>query len=66
MEIVFFFKEDSKCLLTYLSQVPDPRWRMGRCHSSSAMLTVVVCGLLCGARGYNGIVEWLHDLPVDV
>ena len=53
-------------LLTYLSQVPDPRGRKGRRHSSSAMLTAVVCGLLCGARGYTGIVEWLHDLPVDV
>ena len=53
-------------LLAYLSQVPDPRGRKGRRHSSSAMLTAVVCGLLCGVRGYTGIVEWLHDLPVDV
>lgn len=53
-------------LLTYLSQVPDPRGRKGRRHSISAMLTAVVCGLLCGARGYTGITEWLHDLPVDV
>lgn len=30
------------------------------------MLTAVVCGVLCGARGYLGVVEWLHDLPVDV
>jgi hypothetical protein len=29
------------------------------------MLTAVVCGLLCGARGYAGLVEWLHDLEVD-
>lgn len=29
------------------------------------MLTAVVCGVLCGARGYLGVVEWLHDLPVD-
>jgi hypothetical protein len=29
------------------------------------MLAAVVCGLLCGARGYEGLVEWLHDLPVD-
>lgn len=49
-----------------LSQVPDPRGRKGRRHSLSAMLTAVVCGVLCGARGYLGLVEWLHDLPVDV
>jgi len=53
-------------LLTYLSQVPDPRGRKGRRHSLSAMLTAVVCGLLCGARGYAGLVEWLHDLDVDI
>lgn len=52
-------------LLTILSQVPDPRGRNGRRHPLSAMLAAVVCGLLCGARGYEGLVEWLHDLPVD-
>lgn len=30
------------------------------------MLAATICGLLCGARGYTGIVEWLHDLPVDI
>jgi len=30
------------------------------------MLTAVVCGLLCGNRGHTALVEWLHDLPVDV
>ena len=53
-------------LLTYLSQVPDPRGRKGRHHSLSTMLTAVVCSLLCGARGDEGLVEWLHDLPVDI
>lgn len=52
-------------LLTYLSQVSDPRGRKGRRHPLSAMLTAVVSGLLCGNRGYAAIVEWLHDLPVD-
>lgn len=52
-------------LLTYLSQVPDPRGRKGRRHPLAAMLAAVVCGLLSGARGYESLVEWLHDLPVD-
>lgn len=30
------------------------------------MLTAVVCGLLCGQRSYTALVEWLHDLPVDL
>jgi hypothetical protein len=29
------------------------------------MLAAVVCGILCGIRGYEPLVEWLHDLPVD-
>ena len=29
------------------------------------MLTAVTCGLLCGVRGYEALVDWLHDLPVD-
>jgi hypothetical protein len=37
-----------------------------RCHGLSAMLTAVVCGVLCGVRGYENLVEWLHGLPVDV
>lgn len=53
-------------LLCQLAQVPDPRGRKGRRHSLSAMLTAIVCGLLCGARGYEGLVEWLHDQPVDI
>jgi hypothetical protein len=30
------------------------------------MLTAVVCGVLCGARSYVALIEWLHELPVDV
>jgi len=51
-------------LLAYLAQVPDPRGRQGRRHPLAAMLAAVVCGLLCGARGYSAIVQWLHALPV--
>jgi len=52
-------------LLTILSQVPDPRERKGRRFTLPAMLAAVVCGILCGIRGYEPLVEWLHDLPVD-
>lgn len=51
-------------LLAYLAQVPDPRGRQGRRHPLAAMLAAVVCALLCGARGYSAIVQWLHALPV--
>jgi len=47
-------------LLEYLAQIPDPRGRQGRRFSLSAMLATVVCGVLCGARGYEAIAGWIH------
>ena len=52
-------------LLTFLAEVSDPRGRQGRCHPLSAMLAAAVCAVLCGARGYSAIVQWLHLQPVD-
>jgi hypothetical protein len=53
-------------LLDYLQQVPDPRGRQGRRHVFAAMLAAVICGVLCGARGYAPIAQWLHAQPVEV
>lgn len=47
-------------LLAGLQQVPDPRGAHGRRHSLSAMLATVVCAVLCGARGYEAIAQWIH------
>lgn len=52
-------------LLADLSQVPDPRGLKGRRHTLQAMLATVVCAMLCGARGFEPIAEWLHAQPVD-
>jgi hypothetical protein len=46
-------------LLEKLQQIPDPRGRHGRRFSLSAMLATVVCGILCGARGYEAIAGWI-------
>lgn len=53
-------------LLLVLQQIPDPRGRQGRRHSLSAMLATIVCALLCGARSYSAIVEWLHAQETEV
>jgi DDE_Tnp_1-associated/Transposase DDE domain len=51
-------------LLARLRQVPDPRGAHGRRHSLEAMLATVVCAVLCGARGYEAIAQWIHaQLP---
>ena len=48
-----------------MQQIPDPRGRQGRRHAFSATLAAVVCALLCGARGYTGIAQWIHDLDLE-
>jgi hypothetical protein len=47
-------------LLQSLQQVPDPRGAHGRRHTFSAMLATIVCAVLCGARGYEAIAQWIH------
>lgn len=47
-------------LLACLRQIPDPRGAHGRRHSSAAMLATIVCAVLCGARGFDGIAQWIH------
>jgi hypothetical protein len=47
-------------LLAQLQQVPDPRGAHGRRHSFSAMLATIICAVLCGARGYEAIAQWIH------
>ena len=60
MEVLNVEPAPAGSLLTYLSQVPDPRGRQGRRHSFEAMLASVVCAMLQGARGYVSITQWLH------
>ena len=53
-------------LLAYLEQVPDPRGTQGRRFSLTAMLAATVCGILCGARGYSAIAQWIRTQPREV
>ena len=53
-------------LLASLKQIPDPRGAHGRRHSLSAMLATVVCAVLCGARGFSAIAQWIHVQPREV
>ena len=45
----------SGSLLSFLATVPDPRSRHGRQHPLSAILALVCCAILCGARSYAAI-----------
>lgn len=53
-------------LLHSLQRVPDPRGARGRRHSLQAMLATVVCAVLCGARGYEAIAQWIHLQPKEL
>jgi DDE_Tnp_1-associated len=51
-------------LLEFLATVPDPRPAHGRRHPLAAMLAAVCGAILCGARGFRPIAQWLHDQDI--
>jgi hypothetical protein len=51
---------DARGLFAALEQVSDPRGRQGLRHPLTAMLAGVVCAMLCGARGFKPIAQWLR------
>jgi hypothetical protein len=52
-------------LLSFLAAIPDHRSRHGRQHSLSAVLGLVCCAVLCGARGYSAIGQWAADQDIS-
>ena len=42
-------------LLSFLAEIPDPRSRHGRQHPLSAVLALVCCAIMCGAKSYAAI-----------
>ena len=55
-----------KSLLSFLAQIPDHRSRHGQQHTLSAILGLVCCAILCGARGYTAIAQWAHDQDITL
>ncbi len=53
-------------LLSFLASVPDPRSRHGRQHPLAAILALVCCAILCGARGYTAIAQWAQDQDITL
>lgn len=54
--------EQVPTLVSMLAGVPDPRKRRGRRHPWSALLLVIVAGLLSGANGQRALARWSHDI----
>ena len=55
-------ERDRESLVEALGRVPDPRTARGVRCPIVAMLVVVVCAMLAGARSYAAIGEWSADL----
>ena len=53
-------------VLHFLQQIPDPRGRKGRRHSLAAMLAATVCSVLCGAKSFAAIAEWIHAQEIEL
>ena len=53
-------------LLFFLADVPDPRSRHGRQHSLSAILGLVCCAVMCGAKSYTAIGQWAQDQDIGL
>jgi hypothetical protein len=53
-------------LLSFLATVPDPRSRHGRRHSLPAILALVCCAIMCGARSYAAIAQWAQDQDITL
>ena len=52
-------------LLQFLAEVPDPRSRHGRQHALPAVLGLVCCAVMCGARSYAAIAQWAADQDIS-
>ena len=62
---VVLTERDQESLLEALGRVPDPRTARGVRYPIVAMLSVVVCAMLAGARSYAAIGEWCADLDAS-
>jgi hypothetical protein len=53
-------------LLSFLAAVPDPRSRHGRRHPLLAILALVCCAIMCGAKSYAAIGQWGQDQDIEL
>jgi hypothetical protein len=53
-------------LLSFLAEVPDPRSRHGRRHPLTAILALVCCAIMSGAKSYAAIGQWGEDQDITL
>lgn len=55
-----------RLLLELLASVPDPRRPRGVRHSLPGLLAVAIAAVLCGARSFAAIGQWVGDADADL
>src|SRR6188768_3836646 len=53
-----------RSLLSFLAEIPDPRSRHGRRHPLTAILALVCCAIMSGAKSYAAIGQWGRDQDI--
>jgi hypothetical protein len=53
-------------LLAHLARLPDPRSPKGQRHPLSALLGAACAAILCGARSFAAIAQWVRDQPLEL
>jgi len=53
-------------LFSFLAAIPDPRSRHGRQHPLSAIIALVCCAIMCGAKSYAAIAQWAQDQDIEL
>ncbi len=56
----------AKVLLGLLASVPDPRRPRGVRHSLPGLLAVALAAVVCGARSFAAIGQWVGDVDADL
>ena len=57
----------SGSLYEALQEVPDPRDRQGCSYrKSNGLLVLVIAAVLAGRESYEGIAQWVQDVPEDL
>jgi len=48
-------------LKSRIREITDPRNSHGKRHSLETVLSIVVCAVLCGCKGYRSIGAWSQN-----
>ena len=60
LETMLHFPIES--LLCYIRTFTDPRRKAGKRHPLETVLSIAVCAVLCGCKGYRAIGDWSQSL----